>query len=152
MHNDASLTSKQNRFVEEYLVDANGAQAALRAGYGPCGAKVTACRLLSRPNLRQAIETGRRALSEKLAITRTDIAIKLLEAFEIAKEKREPMGMVRANSELARLLGMMAPAQVKVAVAPVDKGDMGQYSAMSDQQLLALMAKGVPVEAPVSAL
>lgn len=29
----AKLTAKQNRFVEEYLIDLNAAQAAIRAGY-----------------------------------------------------------------------------------------------------------------------
>ena len=27
------LTAKQTRFIDEYLVDANGTQAAIRAGY-----------------------------------------------------------------------------------------------------------------------
>jgi phage terminase small subunit len=29
------LTNKQKRFVDEYLIDLNGGQAALRAGYSP---------------------------------------------------------------------------------------------------------------------
>ena len=31
---EAHLSPKQTRFVEEYLVDLNAAQAAVRAGYG----------------------------------------------------------------------------------------------------------------------
>jgi phage terminase small subunit len=30
-----ALTAKQRRFVEEYLVDLNAKQAAIRAGYSP---------------------------------------------------------------------------------------------------------------------
>jgi phage terminase small subunit len=30
-----TLTPKQRRFVEEYIIDLNGAQAAIRAGYAP---------------------------------------------------------------------------------------------------------------------
>lgn len=141
MRTSCTLTTKQARFVEEYLLDSNGAQAALRAGYGPCGAKVAACRLLARPNLRRAIETGRRAYSEQLAITRADIVVKLLEAFEIAKEKREPMGMVRASAELARLLGLMAPAQVKVAVAASSQTE-SRLSRMTDAELIAAIEAG----------
>lgn len=37
-----ALGSKQARFVEEYLVDLNGKQAAIRAGYSPRSAEVTA--------------------------------------------------------------------------------------------------------------
>ena len=29
------MTKKQKRFVEEYLIDLNAAQAAIRAGYSP---------------------------------------------------------------------------------------------------------------------
>lgn len=29
------MTKKQNRFVEEYLIDLNATQAAIRAGYSP---------------------------------------------------------------------------------------------------------------------
>jgi phage terminase small subunit len=39
MPSSAKLTAKQARFVAEYLVDGNGAGAAVRAGYGAGGAK-----------------------------------------------------------------------------------------------------------------
>lgn len=35
----AKLTKKQNRFVEEYLIDLNATQAAIRAGYSVATAK-----------------------------------------------------------------------------------------------------------------
>ena len=35
------MTKKQKRFVEEYLIDLNATQAAIRAGYSP-GAKFKA--------------------------------------------------------------------------------------------------------------
>lgn len=43
----AVMTPRQARFVDEYLVDANGTQAAIRAGYGAAGARVAAHRLLT---------------------------------------------------------------------------------------------------------
>ena len=33
------LTPKQTRFIDEYLVDRNGAQAAIRAGYSARSAR-----------------------------------------------------------------------------------------------------------------
>jgi len=42
------LTPKQRMFVEEYLVDMNATQAAVRAGYSP-GAARQAYRLLKKP-------------------------------------------------------------------------------------------------------
>ncbi len=40
------LTNKQIQFCREYLVDFNGAQAAIRAGYAVKSARVTACNIL----------------------------------------------------------------------------------------------------------
>ena len=43
----AKLSPKQRAFVNEYVVDFNGTQAAIRAGYSDRGANVAAVRLLS---------------------------------------------------------------------------------------------------------
>jgi len=50
------LRPKQQRFAEEYVVDWNGTQAAIRAGYSEISARVTASRLLTKANIRLAIE------------------------------------------------------------------------------------------------
>lgn len=63
------LSDKRQRFVEEYLVDTNGTQAAIRAGYSPGSADVTASRLLGDARVRAAIADGRRKLTETTAIT-----------------------------------------------------------------------------------
>ena len=42
----AKLTEKQQRFVEEYLVDLNATQAAIRAGYSVKTADVQGSRML----------------------------------------------------------------------------------------------------------
>jgi phage terminase small subunit len=44
----AEFTPKQLRFVEEYLKDLNGTQAAIRAGYSARTAAVQASRLLTK--------------------------------------------------------------------------------------------------------
>jgi phage terminase small subunit len=53
---DRKLTARQRRFVAEYLIDLNATQAAIRAGFAPGSAKVTASRLLTNPNLAAEIE------------------------------------------------------------------------------------------------
>ena len=45
------LNPRQTRFVQEYAKDFNGAQAAIRAGYSERGARVTASKLLTHPNI-----------------------------------------------------------------------------------------------------
>lgn len=58
----AKLTPKQQLFVEEYLIDLNGKQAAIRAGYSPKTAEVQASQLLSKLKVRAAID---KALAER---------------------------------------------------------------------------------------
>ena len=43
---DRPLTNKQHRFIEEYLIDCNATQAAIRAGYSKKGADVRGAELL----------------------------------------------------------------------------------------------------------
>lgn len=50
------LTQKEQRFVAEYPIDLNGAAAAVRAGYAPKSAKVTASRLLKKPAIKAALQ------------------------------------------------------------------------------------------------
>ena len=77
------LTAKQQRFIAEYLVDGNGARAALAAGYGPAGAKVTAHRLT---HANQAVEAEIRARQahdrDRLAIDRTAVILSLIHISE----------------------------------------------------------------------
>ena len=44
MAKTAKLTEKQQRFVEEYLIDLNATQAAIRAGYSAKTADQSNCR------------------------------------------------------------------------------------------------------------
>ncbi len=65
----APLTPKQQRFVEEYLVDLNGTQAAIRAGYSPRTAQEQSSRLLSNAMVQQAVAAGRKEQQERTEIT-----------------------------------------------------------------------------------
>lgn len=52
----AKLAEKQKRFVEEYLIDLNATQAAIRAGYSPDSAKEIGSENLTKPNIRARID------------------------------------------------------------------------------------------------
>jgi len=64
-----SLTPKQKRFCEEYLVDLNGTQAAIRAGYSKKTAKEIASENFSKPNIQEYLAERMRERGEKLDIT-----------------------------------------------------------------------------------
>ena len=53
---EKKMSRMQKRFCEEYLVDCNGAHAAIRAGYNPKTAKVRASQLLKIPAIRERID------------------------------------------------------------------------------------------------
>lgn len=138
----AILTAKQARFAQEYLVDANGAAAAVRAGYSERTAKAIACELLTKPDLQAAIAEGQAALAREVHMTCQGVIKGLLEAVELAREQREPMGMVRGLSELAHLLGFYPPRQSRVAGTTAEQAELGRLDRYSDAELLKMIAVG----------
>lgn len=62
------MNAKQKRFCDEYLIDCNATQAAIRAGYSPKTAKQIGQENLTKPNLKKYIdEQLERIHSEKTA-------------------------------------------------------------------------------------
>ena len=49
------LTEKQKRFVEEYLIDLNATQAAIRAGYSPKTANEQGTQNLAKLSIQDAV-------------------------------------------------------------------------------------------------
>ena len=64
-----NLTPRMRRFIDEYLVDLNATQAALRAGYSPKTAKQIATENLSKPIIQQAIQAAQGERSTRTEIT-----------------------------------------------------------------------------------
>lgn len=65
----SEITEKQKRFCEEYLIDINGTQAAIRAGYSENTANEQASRLLTNVNISNYIEELRKAQQKRTEIT-----------------------------------------------------------------------------------
>lgn len=74
------VTGKKNLFIEEYLVDFNATQAAIRAGYSKNqgSAKVTAHRLLSNPKIKEQINNRRIELEKKVLVSKFQIINELI--------------------------------------------------------------------------
>ncbi|MBN8978916.1 MAG: terminase small subunit [Rhizobiales bacterium] len=62
------LTPKQSRFVEEYLLDMNATQAAIRAGYSQRTAKEQGAQLLTKPAVMAAVDAAKIDRSERTKI------------------------------------------------------------------------------------
>ncbi len=63
------LTPRQERFVEEYLVDLNATQAAIRAGYTKRHADVVGSRLLGKVRIQETLTRRRRELATAHDVT-----------------------------------------------------------------------------------
>lgn len=70
------------RFCEEYLVDMNGTQAAIRAGYSKKTANEQAARLLTKVSIRARIEAGKQSRSERTQIDQNYVVYGLREVAE----------------------------------------------------------------------
>ncbi|MDY3551419.1 terminase small subunit [Gemmata sp. JC717] len=69
----SNLTPKQEKFVQEYLIDLNATQAAIRAGYSEKTANEQGSRLLANVSVSQAIQRAMQERSKRTAITQDDV-------------------------------------------------------------------------------
>ena len=142
MPNPLNLSARQARFVQEFLVDGNGTQAAIRAGYGVAGAGVAALRLLRNDYVQNALQTRQRADASRLSLAREDVLAGLLEAVAQAREHKNPMGMISGLREVGRLMGFYAPQVKRVELRDDRLVQQGRMEAMTDAELLALIDGG----------
>jgi len=63
-----NLTLKQQRFIDEYLIDLNATQAAIRAGYSPRTARQIGDENLSKPVIAAAVAKAKQERSEATKI------------------------------------------------------------------------------------
>ncbi|MEZ5447072.1 MAG: terminase small subunit [Gammaproteobacteria bacterium] len=138
--NSRGLTLRQARFVREYLVDGNGAQAAIRAGYGPRAAKEAAYKLVTTVHVKAEIERLARQEAGESGVSRSTILSELMNAFDLAKAKSNPSLMIAAMGEMAKILGYYPPRGAK-ARKPPKRGNAAfafAFDALSDVELIAL--------------
>ena len=134
-----ALTQKQKRFADEYLIDLNATQAAIRAGYSKKTARQIATENLSKPVIKRYIEE-QMAKKESQLIAKQDEILKYLTAVlrgesqstEIVVEgrgdgwsearvvKKEPSekDRLRAAEMLAKRYGLLTD-KVSLETAPV---------------------------------
>lgn len=75
----ANLTPKQQRFVEEYLIDLNATQAAIRAGYSEKTARQIGEQNLSKLDIQKAIQEALQERKERVQIDADYVLKRLVE-------------------------------------------------------------------------
>lgn len=112
---DRPLLPRHQRFVEEYLVDLNGFQAVIRAGYSANGAEVQAHRLLNNVRIAAAIETAKAQRATRVGVTQESVLteMSLLANSSIEHYFVDELGNLKATPD--------APAGAMRAVQSVKK-------------------------------
>ena len=93
-----ALSAKRRAFIEQYLRDFNAKQAAIRAGYSPRSAPVTAHRIMAHPEVQEAIK----ARLAELKMGTDEVLLRLAEQARAEyAEYIRPDGTVDLNRMLA---------------------------------------------------
>ena len=96
MEEEKKLTPKQQRFVQEYLVDLNATAAAIRAGYSPKTAKQIGQENLTKPAIEKAV---RDAINERSKGTKITQELVVAEAFKLYQACAELVPKMNADGE-----------------------------------------------------
>lgn len=92
----AKLTEKQQRFVDEYLIDLNATQAAIRAGYSVKTATEQGCQNLTKLNISQAISERMAGRSKRTGVNQDRVVQELAKvAFIKMTDVVDPNGKIK---------------------------------------------------------
>lgn len=129
------MTDKQQRFVDEYLVDLNATQAAIRAGYSPKTAYAKGCGLLKKPEIVAAIANRQAELREHTGITQEYVVNGFQEIAERCMQKAPVMVFDKVEREYVQ--------------AQDDEGrDIWQFDATNANRAFENLGKHLGIYAP----
>lgn len=103
-----ALKAKQEKFCNEYLVDLNATQAAIRAGYSAKTARNVGCENLTKPYISARIAELQAESQKKHGVSRESILRELEEARTAALTSETPQASAAASATVhkAKLLGL----------------------------------------------
>lgn len=115
------LTAKQKKFVEEYMIDLNGTQAAIRAGYSPESAAQIAYENLRKHEVRARIEIRQAERSKRVGISQDRVlreiaALAFMSGGKIVDTTTGELREDLSEDDLAAIVG------VKVKFSPYGEG------------------------------
>lgn len=137
----ARLTKKQQMFVDEYLIDLNATQAAIRAGYSTQTARQMGDENLSKPDIKNSIEKALAERSRRTGVNADRIIRELAKLAFI-----NPTDVI--NMDEATIKGdanrddTAAISSVKVKTIPTDNGDITEREVKTYDKIKALELLG----------
>ncbi|WNC69948.1 terminase small subunit [Thalassotalea nanhaiensis] len=105
------LTTKQQRFVDEFLIDYSATKAAIRAGYSTNCAGVIGCENLKKPIIKKAIKEQLKLLTENSFLNREMVLAGLLREAVDRSDKSSAASRVSAYDKLGKALGIYQDAK-----------------------------------------
>jgi len=137
----ARLTEKQQRFVDEYLIDLNATQAAIRAGYSAKNADKIGSELLGKTRVAEAISEKMADRSKRTGVNQDRVVLELAKiAFVNAADVIDPESAT--IKEGATSDDTAAIQSVKVKVIPGKKGEGVEREIRLNDKLKALELLG----------
>ena len=137
----AKLNKKQQQFVDEYLIDLNATQAAIRAGYSVNSARDIGCENLTKPNIQEAIAKAMAERSKRTGISQDRIVLELAKlAFVNANDLIDPSdASIRAGASEDDLACIQS---VKVKTMDGEKGTSTEREIRLNDKMKALELLG----------
>jgi len=140
----ANLTAKQAAFCREYVVDSNGTQAAIRAGYSERTANEQASQMLALNHIDAEVKRLQEEIASANNVTVATLLIEAEQARAVAKKGKNASAMVAATTLKARLCGLLIDRvedMVEREKLAADRARIGEVKKAG--QLLADAAKSL---------
>lgn len=105
------MTDKQRRFAEEYLVDLNATQAAIRAGYSGRTARSIGKENLTKPDIQQYISARQAEARARVEVTQEEILLQLkkIGLSDVCLDDIKVADKLKAMDMMIRMLGYDKP-------------------------------------------
>jgi phage terminase small subunit len=124
----AKLTPKQARFVEEYLLDLNATQAAIRAGFSARTANKIGAQLLAKPLVSKALEEALAARAARVQVKADDVLRELLRIATVdVRQAFDEHGNLKPVKDL--------PEDVARAIAGIDVDELWEGRGEDREQI-----------------
>jgi len=141
------LTAKQARFVDEYLVDLNATQAAIRAGYSERTADKIASEALRKPAVAAAVAEGKVARAHRTGITQDYVLATIFDTVERCRQASPVLDRAGKQVYVETPTGELAPAYAFDAKAVLRGCELlGKHLGLFAEKVQLTGADGGPVQ------
>jgi phage terminase small subunit len=136
-----ALTKKQKLFCEEYLIDLNATQAAIRAGYSVNSAREIGSENLTKPDIRAYIDKALAERSKRTGINADRVIQELakIALLNITDVVNSDDATIKGNANREDTAAILS---VKVKTIPTENGEIVEREVKMNDKIKALELLG----------